>query len=69
MTSLNFDSDGTSQTSKMQRDLTAEKKAELRARVDALPSPEEMKQIHQELLDGYRKIIKICESLLEEKCR
>ncbi|MBA3920401.1 MAG: hypothetical protein H0X31_01310 [Nostocaceae cyanobacterium] len=67
MSSPKFSSDETSQTSKMQRDLTAEKKAALRARVDALPSPEEMKQIHQELLDGYRKIIKICESLLGEK--
>lgn len=67
MSSSNFGSAGTSQNSEVKKILTPEKIASLRERFAALPSPEEMEQKQRQLSDYCRQIIRICESILEEK--
>ena len=62
-------SDRSPQVTEVPHVLTSKEKVVLRTRLAALPSPEEMKQKLQQLLDNYREIVVICEILLDEKRR
>ncbi|MBI1280120.1 MAG: hypothetical protein GC179_18470 [Anaerolineaceae bacterium] len=69
MTSSNVSSDCSSKSLEVRRVLTDEEKAAMRERLAALPSPEEMKQKAQQLLDNLAEIGRLCEMLLDEKRR